>query len=206
MDRVRVDIRAEDPITLAGVVSSLQSRPEVQVLAGPHERADVRVFVADRVTSEVITELRTLLAENAASTVLVTNELNHSDLLTVVECQVVAVLPQAGATGARLAKTVLAAAKGAAIMPPDLVGELLKRIGQVQREVLAPRGLNASGLSDRERDVLRLMADGRDTAEIAEQLCYSERTVKNVISGMTTRLNLRNRSHAVAYAVRAGVI
>ncbi len=54
--------------------------------------------------------------------------------------------------------------------------------------------------------MLRLMADGMDTAEIAQKLCYSERTVKNVIYGVTSRLNLRNRPHAVAYAMRAGAI
>jgi len=49
-------------------------------------------------------------------------------------------------------------------------------------------------------------ADGFDTNEIAGKLCYSERTVKNVIYGVTHRLKLRNRSHAVAYALRAGMI
>jgi DNA-binding NarL/FixJ family response regulator len=54
--------------------------------------------------------------------------------------------------------------------------------------------------------VLRLVADGLDTTEIARRMAYSERTVKNVIHDVTTRLNLRNRSHAVAYAVREGLI
>jgi DNA-binding CsgD family transcriptional regulator len=44
------------------------------------------------------------------------------------------------------------------------------------------------------------------TKEIADELRYSERTVKNVIDGVTRRLELRNRSHAVAYAVRCGSI
>jgi len=54
--------------------------------------------------------------------------------------------------------------------------------------------------------VLRLVSDGHDTSEIATTLCYSERTVKNVLHDVTTRLNLRNRSHAVAYAMREGLI
>jgi len=92
------------------------------------------------------------------------------------------------------------------VLPPNLVGELLKQVDRMQRDVLAPNGLNASGLTPREIDVLRLMADGFDTNEIAGKLCYSERTVKNVIYGVTHRLKLRNRSHAVAYALRAGMI
>jgi DNA-binding NarL/FixJ family response regulator len=51
-----------------------------------------------------------------------------------------------------------------------------------------------------------LLAEGRDTAEIASRLCYSERTVKGVIHGLTTRLQLRNRSHAVAFALRNELI
>jgi DNA-binding NarL/FixJ family response regulator len=101
---------------------------------------------------------------------------------------------------------VQAAAAGDGTVPPDLLGRLLAQVGRLQREVLAPRGLAFSGLTDRETNVLRLVADGYDTAEIAGRLAWSERTVKNVIHDITTRLQLRNRSHAVAYAVRAGLI
>ena len=72
--------------------------------------------------------------------------------------------------------------------------------------VLAPRGLAFSGLSDREAEVLKLVASGHDTAEIAGRLSYSQRTVKNILHDVTTRLQLKNRSHAVAYAVREGLI
>jgi DNA-binding CsgD family transcriptional regulator len=61
-------------------------------------------------------------------------------------------------------------------------------------------------MSRREVEVLRFMAEGLDTAEIAERLSCSQRTVQNVVHGVTMRLKLRNRSHAVAYAVRCGLI
>jgi DNA-binding NarL/FixJ family response regulator len=54
--------------------------------------------------------------------------------------------------------------------------------------------------------VLRLLADGCDTAEVGRRLFYSERTVKNIIHDVTSRLELRNRVHAVAYAIREGLI
>jgi DNA-binding NarL/FixJ family response regulator len=54
--------------------------------------------------------------------------------------------------------------------------------------------------------VLTLIADGHPTREVAAQLCYSERTVKNVLHGVVTKLNARSRSQAVAYAVREGLI
>jgi DNA-binding CsgD family transcriptional regulator len=61
-------------------------------------------------------------------------------------------------------------------------------------------------LQPREVEVLRLVADGFDTVEIARKLNYSERTVKNVIHQITQRLGLRNRPHAVAYAIKNGLM
>ena len=61
-------------------------------------------------------------------------------------------------------------------------------------------------LTPREHDVLRLLADGHTTAGIAEELCYSERTVKKVVHDLLAKLNCRTRAQAVALAVRQGVI
>jgi DNA-binding NarL/FixJ family response regulator len=207
VEQVRVALQATDPLSLAGLTRSLEPRPEIRLL-GTDQRADADVLVVatDRLSSDVVSALRRAAAEVGKPVVLVTKEISEAELLTAVECRVVAVLPRVGATGDRLAHSVLAAAAGGGVMPPHLVGELLKHVERLQREVLTPHGLNASGLTPREIDVLRLMADGMDTAEIAGKLCYSERTVKNVIYGVTHRLKLRNRSHAVAYALRAGMI
>lgn len=61
-------------------------------------------------------------------------------------------------------------------------------------------------LGERELRALRLLADGCDTREIASHLCYSERTVKGIIGTVTERLGVRNRTHAVAHALRHGLI
>src|SRR5919206_540918 len=58
------------------------------------------------------------------------------------------------------------------------------------------------GVDDVDEEAVRLIAEGRDTAEIAGALSYSERTVKGVIHEVTSRLQLRNRSHVVAFALR----
>ncbi|WFE34580.1 response regulator transcription factor [Micromonospora sp. WMMD975] len=207
MEKVRLVLQASDPFSYAGLDSFLRSCPALELLPSDDRTgAQVMVFGCEQLTVDVVAMLRRSAAETGLPVVLVLREITESELLTAVECRVVAILPRAAVTADRLAHSVVAAAGGGGIMPPNLVGELLKHIERLQREVLAPHGLNASGLTPREVDVLRLMADGFDTGEIAGKLCYSERTVKNVIYGVTHRLKLRNRSHAVAYALRAGMI
>ena len=167
MDKIRVAVQASDPLSHAGLLSCLRSRPEITVLP-PAQRADADVLVVavDRLTLEAVAALRRAAAEIGVPVVLIAAEIDEAELLTAVECRVVAILPRLAVTTERLAHSVAAAAAGGGVMPPNLVGELLKHIERLQRDVLTPYGLNASGLSPREIDVLRLMADGLDTNEI----------------------------------------
>jgi DNA-binding NarL/FixJ family response regulator len=64
----------------------------------------------------------------------------------------------------------------------------------------------AGGLTAREVEVLRLLADGLSTSETAAELNYSERTIKTVVHEITTRLGLRCRAQAVSYALRKGLL
>jgi DNA-binding NarL/FixJ family response regulator len=123
-----------------------------------------------------------------------------------VEAGACGFLRRADATPERLVETIRSAASGDGSMSSDLLGRLLNQICTLSNTMLSQRGLSLAGLADREVEVLRLIADGFGTAEIAEKMCYSERTVKNVLHDVTTRLQLRNRSHAVAYALRRGLI
>ncbi|MBT2414327.1 response regulator transcription factor [Streptomyces sp. ISL-12] len=157
-------------------------------------------------TVEVTSLLRKIKDTLRVPVVLIPSEIDRTDLFTAVECNVVAVLPRVAATSNRIQETVLTAAAGGGVYPTQLLGELLRQIERMQREVLSPHGLHTSGLTPREIDVLRLMSEGLDTAEIADRMCLSERAVKRVVFGVTRRLNLRNRPHAVAYALRSGVI
>jgi DNA-binding NarL/FixJ family response regulator len=138
--------------------------------------------------------------------VLVADVLDDRALVAAAEAGVCGLVRRSEATGDTLRRVLIRVAGGSGEVPADLLGRLLKQVGELQRQVLSPRGLTFSGLTDRETEVLRMVADGHDTADIAARLSYSERTVKNILHAVTTRLQLRNRSHAVAYAVREGLI
>ena len=207
MERIPVYVHTDDPISQVGVATQLRPRPEVQVLPfDERERAKVAVVVTDRVTDDALRVLRTVNRAGAARAVLVAGQLDDADLLAAVEAGAAGLIRRGEATPERLISVIAAAAAGEGAVPHDLLGRLLDQVGRLQRQVLSPRGLTFSGLAEREIEVLRLVADGFDTAEIATKLAYSQRTVKNVLHDVTNRLQLRNRSHAVAYALRHGLI
>ena len=206
MDRIKTYIHADDPISWAGVASQLKPRPEVLVLEGADVlHARVSLVVTDRVTEAALRTMRAL-RQRGCAVVLVVVELDDSALVAAIEAGVAALVRRSEATPERLVAVIRSAAAGEAAVPPDLLCRLLDQVGQLQRQVLSPRGLSFAGLADREIEVLRLVADGLDTAEIATRLSYSQRTIKTVLHDVTTRLQLRNRSHAVAYALRQGLI
>jgi DNA-binding NarL/FixJ family response regulator len=207
MSRVPVYLYANDPICRAGLASQLRPRPEVLVL-DDHERDDaqVGVVVTDAVDEDALCALRTLRCGSPRRLVVVAGRIDDGDLAAVMEIGVSGVVRRADATADRLVSVISAAAAGEGCVPPDLLGRLLGQVSQLQRQVLAPRGLRFSGLAEREVQVLRLVADGLETSEIATRLSYSERTIKKVLHEVMTRLQLRNRSHAVAYALRNGLI
>jgi DNA-binding NarL/FixJ family response regulator len=196
-----------DPISRAGVISQLRMRPEVRVVDELEvDQATVAVVVTDQLDDDTTREMRALRRGDMPRLVLVATVLDESALVAAAEVGVGGLLRRMDATPDALVRTIRRVAAGDGEIPPDLLGRLLDQLGRLQRQVLAPRGLTFAGLSPREIEVLRLVADGFDTAEIAERMSYSERTVKNVLHDLTTRLQLRNRSHAVAYAVREGLI
>lgn len=207
MGRIPVYLHATDMISRAGLVSQLRPRPEVLVLDEDElHLAAVAVVVSDSVGEETLQVLRALRSRGIQQIVLVATHIDDSGLVAAVGVGVAGLVRRSEASPERLVSVITSAAAGDGSVPPDLLGRLLTQVGALQRSVLAPRGLTFSGLAEREIEVLRLVADGFDTAEIAQKLAYSQRTIKNVLHDVTCRLHLRNRAHAVAYALRNGLI
>ena len=116
-----------------------------------------------------------------------------------IECGVQAIMVRQDVTPASLVTTLRSVDGGAAVYPRSVVPSMLEAAANGLRH-------SATGLGDREVDVLRLLADGENTKDIADSLCYSERTVKNVVHDLLMKMNCKNRAHAVATATRQGLI
>jgi DNA-binding NarL/FixJ family response regulator len=200
-DQVAVRVVAQDAIGASGLSLLLQSHPRIVDAAQP----DVVVFSATRVDADAIRRLHDL-GQSDVPIVLLAGAVSEASLLALIECGVVGIVDRGTASGAELTEAVLAAAERESVLPKELMGKLIGLVRTMQRETLAPLGLNAVGLTEREVEVLRLLADGAETSEIARKLTYSESTIKHVLHTLSTRFKFRNRVHAVAFALRAGVL
>jgi len=206
-DRVPTYIYANDPISHAGVTAQLRMRPEIRIVEGADvDSAEVAVIVTAVVDEETLRVLRGLQRGTSPRSVLIVDTIDDAALARAAEAGVCGLLRRRDATPDAIVKAIVSVASGAGEVPADLVARLLTHLGRLQRHVLIPRGFTFSGLTERETEVFRMVAEGMDTGEIAHALSYSERTVKNIAHGVTTRLQLRNRSHAEAYVVREGLI
>ena len=201
-----------DPHTIyrRGLAVCLESLPEVQSVgqAGSVRSAweDEALFASDLVIVDHAMngglDFVPAAAEATGACVIVCSSMcGEEAVLAALQAGAVGVLRKETLTTESLASAVRAAADGTGVVTSELLHELL--------DGLAPDGYEkpaAARLTDREQQVLSLIADGHPTREVAQQLCYSERTVKNVLHDVVTKLNARSRSQAVAHAVREGLI
>jgi DNA-binding NarL/FixJ family response regulator len=198
-------VLGSDPISQAGLTAQLRCTSALRIVDEP-ERATIAVLVVDEVDDDTARAIRQVLRAGCSQVAAVVTVLDDAGVLRAVEAGACTILRRSDAAPDQLAAALVAAVEGHGSLPPDLLGSLLGKVGALQRNVLQPRGLLLNGFTERELEVLRLLADGLDTAEVASKLSYSERTVKSIVHDVVTRYNLRNRCHAVAYACRAGVI
>jgi DNA-binding NarL/FixJ family response regulator len=201
---------ATEPLVAEGAVAYLRACPGITPVATDGlDRSSVVLVIASRVdegTLAILQRAAELVPDREMRFVLVCDDIREPQLLRALNWGLVSVLPRQETDYERIARALVNVRDGKVELPADAHGWLEQRIRLVQRDVLAPHDLTTAGLYTREVEVLRLLAEGADTLEIARRLSYSERTVRNIIHGLLTRMKLHNRAHAVAYALRNGVM
>jgi DNA-binding NarL/FixJ family response regulator len=190
-------------IVRRGMAACLQQadfvvRGESALLSPEPVVADLDVLVFEY-GSAVLRRAVRLSSCSPTRLVATVREVTEQAVREMVDAGVSAVLPHRTLTADSLIASLRSVVAGNVALPGDMLARLLLYVTQASH--LGPQGLNT-----RERSVLRLLADGMDTRGIAEDLRFSERTVKNVVHDVLTKLNCRTRAQAVAVATREGVI
>jgi DNA-binding NarL/FixJ family response regulator len=176
------------PFLLAGESSHFSPQPDLT-------RTDILVFELDQ--AGLPNALR-LARDTGLLLVAIAESADDELLVEAIEAGVTGAMLRGDANPNTFLHTLRSAAAGNGSLPTAVLGRLLSR----------PRtGVRGVGdLTDRELGVLRLLSAGESTRQIAEDLCYSEKTVKNIVHDVLVRMNCRNRAQAVALATRRGLI
>src|ERR687883_47113 len=175
-DRTRVFVSTADPVSRAGIASQLRAHHGIDLVDERHlDNDSVALVVADQMDEETAQKIRALKRQGIERVVLIVTRVDDTGLLSALEAGARGVLRRNQATPENLLEAVRAAAGGEGALSPDLLGRLLDQVGRLQRQVLNPRGLSFAVLTDREVKVLKLLAEGLDTAEVGRKLYYSER-------------------------------
>ncbi|MBB5118572.1 DNA-binding NarL/FixJ family response regulator [Streptomyces eurocidicus] len=148
-----------------------------------------------------------LVGENPALRVLVLSASGeHADVLEAVKSGATGYLLKSASTE-ELLDAVRRTAVGDAVFTPGLAGLVLGEFRRLAADPApaAPDGPKAPRLTDRETEVLRLVAKGLSYKQIAERLVISHRTVQNHVQNTLGKLQLHNRVELVRYAIERGL-
>ncbi len=203
-------------MSAAGAKAQLMGQPAIE-LVGPADldRARVALVIADAADDAAARVVKAIQRDGVPRVVLVAARFEEAGVLAAVAAGVTSFLRRSEATTARLTEVIREADQSGCQLPEGLLKKAAASIGPdgpATRPAPALEMMERSGatltlrLTARETEVLRLVADGYDTSDIAEQLAYSESTIKGVLAKIMGRLEARNRCHAVAIVVREGLI
>lgn len=200
---VRVD--TGDLLTAMGAGEALRPFSDLRLMQARDNgvTADLVVVFADVVDGPALARIRAARGHMDRPVVLVATVLDEASAVAAVEAGARAILRRRDARPERLVDLVRSVVRGEGTVPVDVIGRLLDHLGEAGGDCA---GARVGRLTDREAQVLRLVSEGLETAEIAERLHYSQRTIKGVLHDLTMRHQLRNRAHAVAFAMRQGLI
>lgn len=215
---IRILLVDDHPIFRAGLRALLESQPDVQVVgeAGNGAEAILRareltpdIILLDISMPEVdgLETLRRMQAGNVPGRALVlTMHAEDEYLLQVLESGGYGYVLKQG-VDTDLFNAIRTVAAGEVFLYPSATRLLLSRYRE-QKRALADNGEGNSsdGLSEREREVLSLTAQGYSSQEIGDQLALSAKTVETYRTRVMRKLNLRHRSDLVRYALRSGLL
>jgi two-component system nitrate/nitrite response regulator NarL len=208
--KVRVVVADDHPLYRDGVVRALTASGQIEVVA---EAADGRealdeireqspdVALLDYKLPDLdgVSVLQAVVRDSLGTRVLLLSAFTDSGLVyEALQIGAAGYLPKE-AKREEIVDAVLACARGDLVLPPDLTSGLVS-------EIRMRRTTDAPALTDREREVLRLIADGKSLPEIAKELYLGVTTVKTHAQHLYEKLGVSDRAAAVAEAMRRRLI
>jgi DNA-binding NarL/FixJ family response regulator len=209
---VRVLLADDQALFREALATLLSARPEVTVVGEAGDGAEALGRCAALQPDVVLMDLHMPVLDGIAATRRLRVEqpgVRVLALTTFDDDEDVFAALRAGAlgyllkdvSGDRLVEAVLAAARGESVLQPSVAAKVVARVARMADDVPPPRAQPlVDPLSDRELEVLRLLAEGRSNREIATTLFLAEGTVKNHVTTVLAKLGVRDRTQAALRA------
>jgi len=206
---IRVLIADDHSVVRQGLRMFLGSDPELEIIGEARDGAEALRLSRELLPDVVLMDLLMPVMDGIAATAAIRRQVPETEvvaLTSVLEDASVVEAVRAGAIGYLLKDTdahelrraIKAAAAGQVQLAPQAAARLM-------REVRAPEKSSAA-LTERETDVLRLLAQGKSNKEIAQTLNIGEQTVKTHVSHILDKLEMPSRTQAALYAIRIGLV
>jgi DNA-binding NarL/FixJ family response regulator len=215
-DAVRVLIVDDHDLFRAGLRQLLEEQERVQVVGEASGGAQAVQLVSESAPDVVVMDLNMPGMSGVEATrqisslapltrvVVLTISDQDSDVMDAILAGACGYLLK-DASIQELMHGIEAAAVGESLISPTIAAKVLRRVRSTSSQPEIERTIRAE-LSDREIEVLRLIANGKDNAKIAADLHISPKTVKNHISNILMKLQIDNRIQAAVFAVRSGIV
>ncbi len=199
-----------------GLELVLAEEPDLEIVGEAGDGQEAIERAADLLPDVVVMDVRMPIvggieaarrirnARPGTKVVMLTGSENEEDLFAAVRVGATGYLLKEVATD-EVAGAVRAVARGQALIAPAMATKLLGEFNVLSRRVDGQLGA-APGITDREVEVLRLVAKGMSNKEIAGELVIAENTVKNHVRNILDKLHLRSRMEAALYAVREKLV
>jgi DNA-binding NarL/FixJ family response regulator len=212
---IRVLVADDQELVRAGFIMILRSQDDIDVVGEAHNGSDAVEGVRRLRPDVVLMDIRMPIMDGLEATEILKSE-GETDvrvlILTTFDAdEYVYRALQAGASGfvlkdippRELIAAVRVVARGEALLAPSITQRLIARFAERPSPPEASPEL--ARLTDREAEVLRLIAKGLSNSEIAQQLFLSPTTIKSHVAGVLAKLGLRDRVQAVVFAYENGV-
>jgi DNA-binding NarL/FixJ family response regulator len=208
----------DEPLVRAGLRAVLEAQPDIEVVGEAADGAAVIPLVRRLRPDVVAMDVRMPLMDGIEATRAVLRSVPEPPKILVVTTfendEYVYGALRAGADGfllkrarpAEIVHAVRLVAEGDSLLFPAAVRQLAAEYGKDNGNAAARAAMERAALTDREADVLRLMARGLNNAEIAERLLIGTETVKSHVSAVLAKLGARDRTQAVIAAYESGFV
>ncbi len=216
MDETKLLIAEDEPVARQAMARLFDLETDIRVI-GEAENGEIAIDLARRAMPDVILmDIRMPKLDGIRATHIIKQEMPSVAIviLTIYDDDAsVFQAIKAGAIGYILKdspiddtlEAVRAAHRGEGIMHPAIAARVMKEFARIQNERKTDMEVFAD-LTDREREVLKLLASAKSNRQIAEELFISEKTVKNHISNILFKLQANDRTEAALYAAKHGLV